>query len=362
MYRVRLTSGEETAFRSVEELALGIQSGVITGEAQIYHATTQQWLPISVHPEYVAAADQASAKIALSAPEAGPAIPDADVEVLLHAKVPIYKMVSVSARELEAKRRPRWVVPATTGGAFLIFLGAVALASAIGGSGTGDVGWARPNVALGSARVPTTDSRLPERTFGALRSGNPDPAVLARNAAAARAEAASQLGKTASQLGMQGLVNHQRLATPDSLRAVRQAVAAFRPAITQWRNAEADVVSAYRDTASALAHSGRWDPAEFTEWRVRAPGNEALATIRSTDSLMVTLDRAYALLQESGRLDSAGNPSFTLARSAAEYDQLRATVIRLIGVPAAFGEHVPPPLVILRSALGGKTFPARASR
>jgi hypothetical protein len=59
MYRIELSPGEETAFRSIEELAVAIRRKVVTSRARIYHNATSRWLPIQFHPHY---------KIALSMP------------------------------------------------------------------------------------------------------------------------------------------------------------------------------------------------------------------------------------------------------------------------------------------------------
>jgi len=59
MYRIELSPGEETAFRSIEELAVAIRRKVVTPKARIYHNATSKWLPIQFHPHY---------KIAVSMP------------------------------------------------------------------------------------------------------------------------------------------------------------------------------------------------------------------------------------------------------------------------------------------------------
>ncbi len=59
MYRIELSPGEETAFRSIEELAVAIRRKVVTSHARIYHNATGRWLPIQFHPHY---------KLALSMP------------------------------------------------------------------------------------------------------------------------------------------------------------------------------------------------------------------------------------------------------------------------------------------------------
>jgi hypothetical protein len=56
MYRIELSPGEETAFRSIEELAVAIKRGVVTSRARIWHNSSGKWLPIEFHPHYKIAA------------------------------------------------------------------------------------------------------------------------------------------------------------------------------------------------------------------------------------------------------------------------------------------------------------------
>ncbi len=52
MYRIELAPGEETVFRTIEELAVGVRNGLVTARSRIYHNATQKWLPIEFHPHY----------------------------------------------------------------------------------------------------------------------------------------------------------------------------------------------------------------------------------------------------------------------------------------------------------------------
>lgn len=52
MYRIELSPGEETAFRSIEELAVAIRRNVVTARARIWHSASNRWLPIQFHPHY----------------------------------------------------------------------------------------------------------------------------------------------------------------------------------------------------------------------------------------------------------------------------------------------------------------------
>ena len=104
MVRVRLASGEEAVFRSVDELALGIQSGVVSADAQVFHGKSAQWLPITSHPEYAAARELASSMVATEDPNDLEPLPTVG-ELVRGGTVPVYQMVSQSARELAARRR-----------------------------------------------------------------------------------------------------------------------------------------------------------------------------------------------------------------------------------------------------------------
>jgi hypothetical protein len=59
MYRIELSPGEETVFRTIEELAVAVRRNVVTSKARIWHNATNKWLPIQFHPHY---------KIAVSMP------------------------------------------------------------------------------------------------------------------------------------------------------------------------------------------------------------------------------------------------------------------------------------------------------
>jgi hypothetical protein len=56
MYRIELSPGEETAFRSIEELAVAVKRGVVSSRARIWHNASSKWLPIEFHPHYKIAA------------------------------------------------------------------------------------------------------------------------------------------------------------------------------------------------------------------------------------------------------------------------------------------------------------------
>jgi hypothetical protein len=52
MYRIRLASGEEAVYKTVEELAQAVASGMISPTAEVFHKAGNRWLPINTHPDY----------------------------------------------------------------------------------------------------------------------------------------------------------------------------------------------------------------------------------------------------------------------------------------------------------------------
>lgn len=52
MYLVELGSGKDTVYSSARELTAAIRRGDLDPQARIYHRAADQWLPITVHPEF----------------------------------------------------------------------------------------------------------------------------------------------------------------------------------------------------------------------------------------------------------------------------------------------------------------------
>ena len=76
MYRIRLASGEESVFRTAEELARAVTSGMVSETAEVFHKSAGKWLPINVHPDYraVVTGKRPAATIAPVATGPAPAI------------------------------------------------------------------------------------------------------------------------------------------------------------------------------------------------------------------------------------------------------------------------------------------------
>jgi hypothetical protein len=52
LFLVEPESGQRCHYSSARELGVAIRRGELGPQAKIFHQTSNQWLPISVHPEY----------------------------------------------------------------------------------------------------------------------------------------------------------------------------------------------------------------------------------------------------------------------------------------------------------------------
>ena len=52
MYRIRLVTGQEQVYPSIQDLTAGVQRGEVTADAEIYHQRSDRWLSIESHPHY----------------------------------------------------------------------------------------------------------------------------------------------------------------------------------------------------------------------------------------------------------------------------------------------------------------------
>lgn len=75
MYRIRLASGEEAVYRSAEELAVAVSSGVVSPTAEVFHNSASRWLPIDLHPDYRAVATGKRPALLRPAEDGVPPIP-----------------------------------------------------------------------------------------------------------------------------------------------------------------------------------------------------------------------------------------------------------------------------------------------
>jgi len=404
MYRIRLATGEEAVFRSIEELSVGIASGVIAPDAEIYHKQSRSWLPIRSHPDYQAALEQPP--VALEEPDATPessttpleesselelvtssegslsGTPELDSpseetsleEVPLELGLlpaPVLQMESRSGRELLLKRKNPTPLMIGIGGAaaaaivVVLFVLPRPTPPIPEATKPPNIGATHPDpLPLTPSPAPTTVESLaasPAESDHRAGPQIPTPEDLAVRRDLARDHQINALDQGIAKLAFTRLFTPSRLATADSVRLTRRAIGPLRTMLTQYRTSVAEIDIVYQDSAERLGASGVWPVGALTSWKAAGPAGEDKEEVAQSDSLLGAIDRLFALLaEEDGKYQSNGESiSFSDASAAADYDGIRNLIEYLTAFDStATPSHAPlarlaaaatppPPLVIL---------------
>ena len=114
MYRIRLASGDEKTFQSMDEFAAALQGGTVTSEALIYHQRADRWLSVTNHPHYQIAltrsqskAGEASKRQVISAVRPASEVPATRVTPSVESPAsPVRKLTIPAARKPESAPLP----------------------------------------------------------------------------------------------------------------------------------------------------------------------------------------------------------------------------------------------------------------
>jgi len=364
--RILLASGEEAVYRTVDELAMGISSGTITAAARVFDLPTRGWLAIESHPEYheaLARAATLSATVDLESPSlVPPGSPALAIQpVRASGAFRIYQMFSLSAAELQARRRPAWLLPGLAAAAGLAML--LSVGFALRGNRGGHTGLGEEAPALAVTARPVSSSRpLPSlSTVEAMRLA---PVNLNSHLAFAMEAAGRRLADSAEALGIRGLLSHGRQLTADSVHRTRDLLVTLRALVANYRGAQRHAAEAYRDTAATLVKSGFWSRIDQQEWKVYPPSIESPAEAAEVDSILTNLEQLYDLLEEQpgGYRDVGGRLQFDDPATGLQYEGLRALLSRYEGAADGGGGDAGSngALALLRRALSHSR--ARSSR
>jgi hypothetical protein len=380
MYRIRLTSGEEAVYRTIDELAIGVHSGVIGAEAEIFHKKSAKWLPIRLHPAFKAAlekrpgsapaleepleaeADQLAPIHAASPPPFPPPLPpppftaeprpkeaasgsaaSPQSEVDASAAARILQMESRSGRELMLRRKDASPLLAAVAGAvaLMIFLALLFHPR-------------QPAPQPESTKPPETPSSQPppvpltpyEAPAEASTDSSaaiqpplvqdttpkpPTPDELVAHLATAQARARADFEQGLGKAGFSGVFGASRMGSGDSVRFSRHSIAAVRTLLAQYRDSRAKLDRVYEDSADHLSTSSNWPVGALTHWKSKAVPRETKDDALAADSLLGATDRLFGvLLEHEGQYDNSDSSiSFNSGDAAQDYDGLRATVMRL---------------------------------
>lgn len=354
MLRILLADGEEAVFRTVDELALGISSGTVTASARYFDSPTQGWLAIDAHPEY----HQALARAALLVPAADyeplpvrplAPLPGPDRASGRHR---IYQMFSLSAAELQAKRRPAWLLPGLAAIAALAMV--VSVLSVLWAGRSRGVEEVVHHAPLAS-RVPpqAVSSSATSPKFSTVEAMRLAPVNLNSHQVFAMEAAGRRLADTALALGITNLLHPARLTSPDSIRRTRSRLFTLRDLIATYRLAQRSAAVAYRDTVAMLTSTGFWSRIDQQEWKVFPSAMEPAAEAARADSLLGLLDRLYALLgdRNASYLGATGALAFKDPVREGEYERLRAILSRFEISPDSANDRPNSALGVLRNAI-----------
>lgn len=352
MFRIRLASGKEAVFRSVDELAEGIHSGIVPSTAEIFHGKTQQWLPIAVHPLYEQAFGRASTLVAEAEPDE---LPAAKVKSAQEGAVQIYQMISKSALELAERRRPHWIAPTASVLGGLLVLIALTWVVAPAGNALHDL--SRPLTAREMNGV-TNSSPFSTQS---LRAWDNAPSNLALRLARTADSTVHQLSTRAQLLGLGSVLDPARLGSPEMVLRTRNALFTFEALLASHRRAELDLISAYVDSAAMFTRTGAWSRTDLEEWRSRVIQAESPADAARSDSLLVTLDRLYGLLldQEGAYQVTTSGARFTSLAAGDQYDDIRLALRRLSAARGSAEDNSGPTLASLLALVGDGDLPPR---
>jgi hypothetical protein len=192
----------------------------------------------------------------------------------------------------------------------------------------------------------------------------------------ARDRQANALDQGIAKLAFTRLFTPSRLATADSVRLTKRAIAPLRTMLTQYRVSVAEIDVTYQDSAERLGASGVWPVGALTSWKAKGLAGEDKEEVAQSDSLLGAIDRLFALLaEEDGKYQSNGESiSFSDASAAADYDGIRNLIEHLTAFDStATPSHAPlarlaaaatppPPLVILHGLGSPAPSPADTAR
>lgn len=360
MYLIRLASGQEATFTSVDELTQAIQRGEVGRDALIFHRRTGQWLPIEQHPHFFAAEDAPTPPPDAPAPRPIAPTPfpvrEAD-HSQQKSRVPPFPPTPPAAEPpaAHAGRRHR-ISPA-----MMIVLGGGVIGLAIGwqlrpGS-DGSPPWAesvsaaeayRPAPAPSSLLRSTDDSAAPPARAQPTPSGRPgtDPLapitadVLAERYDGAFSESRRQLETELAGVGFDRVFGVQSLATPAGAQAGRRTVASAMNIVGQYHRRGVMLDQAYRDTAVFQTTRAGWSTAERQAWDRRPSQREAYAAADLAESLLADADSLLAILVSSGSYMLRGDTiSFDNPETTAAYQVQRARLVDRAGEPVGDGER-----------------------
>jgi hypothetical protein len=410
MYLVELKPGKEELYRTGDELALAIRDGDVDSRSRIYHRATAKWISITLHPQYKAiVAGQKDEQALRPARKAWGLLP-ASHNGLSEERTPTE--IAPSTGNI----RHRWKRPMGFGlagvllllGVQLAFSGPrppwsgqskpvaiarpqervieraemtvrpreltelVSLASSVPAWPAEEPAQPEP-IALPTPAVKTAPilPRAPKLRTKALRAaltpGGSAKSVKANSVQdllnrydAASDEARARLESGIRVARLDRLFAPARLTPGGGVTDTRLSLAGAANFIRVFRQQQAAIDKAYRDSVAVLAKRHKWSSKDLKEWHSRAPRQESPtlellngSLLSGIDSLLGVLDAQAGAYKLRGTAIAFEDPAATLAYGALRRrikEQIDAAVAA--GAATTFG-----PTGLLLQAIGTSTLP-----
>lgn len=396
MYLIRLASGREASFATMQELALAIQRGDVGRDALIYHRRTDQWLPIERHPHFYAQMSSSPPDVSdlpgTFAPPA-PAIPTPLAPPLAEPLRPAPTRPN-PPRSAEHRAPPRAEprghiapapVPAPAPPARRRMATIGTLVVVVGAAAGLFIGWQLRPGERGSAErggfryapAPAPSSLLRPDPAAEPASGSsptpravdrplPDPrvpvsaAALAERHARAFTASREQLRSELLTVGLDGVFGVRSIATPDGARAGRRIIASALNVVGQFHRREVMLDQAYRDTAAYQTTRAGWSADERKGWDRRPTLREPYAAADLAESLLADADSLLSILATAGSYELRGDTLiFRTAALSAAYRAQRGRIAERSGPPAGDPDRRPT-LALVRRSVDVSLLPASA--
>lgn len=362
MYRIRLPSGEEAVFRTVDELTLAVRSGVLSPRSEVFHKAADRWLPIELHPDYRAAVTgkrpvvrvettRTASDLPLPSQAAttgsSPSQPAAKAGMAPSAEA--WEALAVlGAPPLVPPRKParrKRLVRRLAGFAAVLGVGTIGIglsvlarprlagwveaaqapfrerAEGMGPSDSvGDSGgvinpWREPVPTIYPAPsdpLPLADrselESVPTRISRLTAGRNPTPTYVE-----AYAEARAEMDEALDYIRFHRVFDQVRFSSIDSLRAASRMLAAATNILAAYRGQEVKLEQTYRPA----------DPGGSGSFR------ESFETAEAARAMLVDVDSLFGLLvAQAGHFSYAGGSlSFSEPSTARQYTELRNRIV-----------------------------------
>ena len=407
MYRIRLPSGREAEFTSIEELALALRRGDVSRDALIYHRRSDQWVPIEQHPRFQGQLDEADTPEQSAPPAPTPAEPAQPAEAPKPERPPtepeppqpvaptpypvrppsVHAMPAppppapahaappapVAADATRVARRdepPR--DPAAPRSGIWRKLGRLFLAVAVGGGAY--FAWGRwgeqlltnraasapgfeaappPSTLIRETPVETAPAPTPAAAAGAARSDPRAPVTageLTARHAATVADSRQQLAAEMETIGFPSVFSAVSFASPLGARSARRRLASALNVIGQFHRRSVLLDQAYGDTANFQVSRAGWRAADREAWDSRPSLREPYAAADLAESLLADADSLLAILGGAPEFELREDTlRFTHPALTAAYDAQRRRLLERTGPPVDDFDRRPTLFLVRRS-------------